>query len=137
MIVTPHAGEFARIAGADTLEEYAAKTNLVVVLKGPLTRIAGGESEIKEMESGSTKGSAAVYHSLFGGPVLARGGSGDILAGMIGGLLAQAPADPLMAAAKGTVWHGIAADLLARTHGQTAVNTTQLVDFLPAALRSV
>ena len=137
LIVTPHAGEFARIAGADTLEEYAAKTNLVVVLKGPLTRIAGGESEIKEMESGSTKGSAAVYHSLFGGPVLARGGSGDILAGMIGGLLAQAPADPLMAAAKGTVWHGIAADLLARTHGQVAVNTTQLVDFLPAVLRSV
>ena len=56
---------------------------------------------------------------------------------MIGGLLAQAPADPLLAAARGTVWHGIAADLLARAHGQVAVNTTQLIDFLPPALRSV
>jgi NAD(P)H-hydrate epimerase len=56
---------------------------------------------------------------------------------MIGSLLAQAPADPLLAAVRGTVWHGIAADLLARAHGQVAVNTTQMIDFLPAALRSL
>ena len=86
---------------------------------------------------GSKRRVPTVYHSLFGGPVLARGGSGDVLAGMIGGLLAQAPADPLLAAARGTVWHGIAADLLARAHGQVAVNTTQLIGFLPPALRSV
>ena len=89
-----------------------------------------------EAGAGSKMRSAAVYHSLFGGPVLARGGSGDVLAGMIGGLLAQVPAEPLLAAARGTVWHGMAADLLARAHGQVAVNTTQLIDFLPAALRN-
>ena len=76
-----------------------------------------------------------VYHSFFGGPVLARGGSGDVLAGLIGGLLAQDPADPLLAAACGVVWHGTAADLLARAHGQVAVRTTQLLDFLAPALR--
>jgi NAD(P)H-hydrate epimerase len=67
--------------------------------------------------------------------VLARGGSGDILAGLIGGLLAQAPGDPLLAAARGVVWHGLAADALARVHGQTAVITTQVLDFLGVALR--
>ena len=66
---------------------------------------------------------------------MARGGSGDLLAGLIGGLLAQTPSDPLLAACRGMVWHGIAADLLARAFGQTAVQTTQLLDFLAAALR--
>jgi NAD(P)H-hydrate repair Nnr-like enzyme with NAD(P)H-hydrate dehydratase domain len=41
----------------------------------------------------------------------------------------------LRAATQAVVWHGYAADLLARTHGQVAVSTTQLLDFLPAALR--
>jgi NAD(P)H-hydrate epimerase len=90
------------------------------VLKGPVTRIMSG---------------ASTYHSFFGGPVLARGGSGDLLAGLIGGLLAQLPDDPLLAAARGVVWHGVAADLLARAHGQVAVHTVQLLDHLPAALR--
>lgn len=53
---------------------------------------------------------------------------------MIGGLLAQTPTDPLSAAVRGTVWHGLAADLLARSHGQIAVTTTQLLDHLQAAL---
>ena len=44
-------------------------------------------------------------------------------------------ADPLLAAARGVVWHGLAADLLARAQGQTAVTVTQLLDFLPPALR--
>jgi NAD(P)H-hydrate epimerase len=78
-----------------------------------------------------------VYHSFFGGPVLARGGSGDLLAGLIGGLLAQTPAEPLAAAARGVVWHGLAADALARTHGQVAVHTTQLLDFLPVTLQGM
>jgi len=58
-----------------------------------------------------------------------------VLAGLIGGRLAQHPADPALAAAQGVVWHGRAADLLARAQGSTAVTVTQLLDFLPAALR--
>lgn len=121
-VLTPHAGEFARIAGNASLQSFARQTGATVVLKGPVTRICCG-------------GEPTVYHSFFGGPVLARGGSGDLLAGMIGGLLAQTPNAPLIAAARGAVWHGRAADLLARAHGQVAVTTTQLLDFLPAALR--
>ena len=49
--------------------------------------------------------------------------------------LAQTPREPLLAAARGVVWHGLAADALARAHGQTAVVTTQVLDFLGAALR--
>ena len=92
----------------------------IVARKGPVTRVSDG---------------TAVYHSFYGGPVLARGGSGDLLAGLVGGLLAQTPGDPLLAVCRGVVWHGLAADHLARAHGQTAVQTTQLLDFLPAALR--
>lgn len=114
-IVTPHAGELARIGGRDVL-----RPGLTVVEKGPVTRICSG---------------AKVYRSFFGGPVLARGGSGDLLAGLMGGLLAQTPGEPVLAAARGVVWHGLAADALARAHGQAAVAITQLLDFLPAALR--
>jgi NAD(P)H-hydrate epimerase len=126
IICTPHAGEFERIGGRAGLRP-AQNHERVIVLKGPVTRIfavAGGQSE-----TGPT------YHSLFGGPVLARGGSGDILAGLTGGLLAQNSGDLLLAAARGVVWHGLAADLLARERGQVAVQTTQLLDYLEPALR--
>ena len=59
-----------------------------------------------------------------------------MLAGLMGGLLAQTPCDPLLAAVRGVVWHGMAADQLARAHGQTPICVTQLLDFLPAALRA-
>jgi len=120
-ILTPHAGEFARIAtGTTTLRDFSRDTKAVTVLKGPLTRISDG---------------LAVYYSCGGGPVLARGGSGDILAGLIGGLFAQTPHEPLLAACLGVAWQGRAADLLARAHGQVAVQTTQILDFLADALR--
>jgi hydroxyethylthiazole kinase-like uncharacterized protein yjeF len=119
-ILTPHAGEMARIGGGAAPWECVDIKNVVTVLKGPRTAVLSH---------------ADVYNSFFGGPVLARGGSGDILAGLIGGLLAQTPRDPLLAACRGVLWHGLAADALARAHGQVAVNTTQLLDFLPMALR--
>ena len=120
-ILTPHAGEFARISHDADVGAYAVRSGNCVILKGPVTRIAHGGS---------------VYHSFFGGPVLARGGSGDLLAGLVGGLLAQTPAEPLLAAARGVIWHGMAADALARAFGQTPVRVTQLLDFLPSALRA-
>ncbi len=120
-ILTPHAGEFARLAGERSLADFSRETNAVTVLKGPLTRIAAAGD---------------VFLSLSGGPVLARGGSGDLLAGMCGALLAVNPADPLQAAAQAAVWHGRAADVLARERGQVAVRITELLDFLPSALRT-
>jgi NAD(P)H-hydrate epimerase len=115
-VLTPHAGEWSRIAGTT----FPSAT---IVCKGPVTRI----------ESGSGLGPS--YFNFFGGPVLARGGSGDVLAGLIGGLIAQTPGESELAAARGVLWHGLAADALARAHGQVAVSATQLLDFLPKVLR--
>lgn len=120
LVLTPHAGEFKRIAGESQLRDYATETGATVVLKGAITRVCGG---------GET------YHSLFGGPVLARGGSGDLLAGIMGAQLAKTPEDVIGAACRGVAWHGLAADALARKHGATAVRTTQLLDFLSGVLR--
>ena len=113
-ILTPHAGEYARIASV-------LKTTMVTIQKGPITRVHAGST---------------TYHSFYGGPVLARGGSGDLLAGLTAGLLAQTPDDTIGVATRGTVWHGLAANALARTDGQVAINVTQLLDFLPLILRS-
>ena len=126
-----HAGEYARIAGTAALSAACRELKSVIVAKGPVTRIGDGET---------------VWHSLAGGPVLARGGSGDLLAGLIGGLLAQAVAGsdgenalalPALrwAACAGALWHGRAADALARAQGQTSVQLTALLDQLPAVLR--
>ncbi|MDR1281818.1 MAG: NAD(P)H-hydrate dehydratase [Opitutaceae bacterium] len=113
-ILTPHAGEFTRI------EKSILPTRAVLVRKGPVTVV----------ETGGRR-----YHSLAGGPVLARGGSGDLLAGLTGGLLAQTPDDPAGAACRGVVWHGAAADALARAHGAVAVRTTELAHYLGPVLR--
>ena len=89
--------------------------------KGPVTAVCAG---------------GRAFHSVFGGPALARGGSGDVLAGLIAGLVAQTPRDLAGAAARGVVWHGMAADAWARSQGQVAGTTTQLLEYLPTALRT-
>ena len=119
-ILTPHAGELLRIAEGLGLVELARSIPAVVVAKGPVTRVTAGQ---------------AVFHCLYGGPVLSRGGSGDLLAGLAGGLLAQAPKDPLGSACRAVLWHAMASDALARALGQAAVHTTQVLDFLAPALR--
>lgn len=118
-VCTPHAGELQRIAPALFEGDRLVAPRGVLVLKGPLTRVTDGKVS---------------YYSPFGGPVLARGGSGDVLAGLIGGLLAQQPDDTLLAACRGVVWHGRAADLLARTHGQVAVELSEILQQLGPAL---
>lgn len=133
ILLTPHAGEWQRLggrAGLQPAQGSSPASETIAVLKGYPTRleVLSGRSQ-----TGLTAPSRSCY-SFFGGPVLARGGSGDLLAGLIGGLLAQAPDDLWLAAARGVVWHGLAADLLARDKGQVAVQTTQLLDYLQPAL---
>lgn len=120
-ILTPHLGELRRLLEGDDFYQTPAGRAAVVVVKGRQTvvRVGGRDG----------------YYSPFGGPVLARGGSGDVLAGIIGTLLAQNPRNPLLAAARGVVWQGLAADALAREFGQVAVQTTQVLDFLAPTLR--
>jgi len=119
-ICTPHAGEFARIEPALFRGKKLMAAHGVIVRKAPLTQV---------VDDGAT------YYSPFGGPVLARGGSGDILAGLTAGLLAQQPVNPLLAACRGVVWHGRAADLLARACGQVAVEVSQILEQLGPGLQ--
>lgn len=118
-ILTPHAGEFERIAGNQSAVDFSRETGLVLVLKGPITRI---------FHQGRT------LYSPFGGPILARGGTGDLLAGMLGARLSIQGNDPFRAACEGVAWHGRAADEWARARGAVGVRTTGLLNFLPEGL---
>jgi NAD(P)H-hydrate epimerase len=145
-VLTPHAGEFARIAGSSATDDaalraIAVRLSATVVLKGAPTRIGG--SAVLQPAPGSDDSERGpkhratfdpVYYSPFGGPVLSRGGSGDVLAGLIAGQLAQG-VGALEAAARGVVWHSRAADRLACTAGEVSTRVTELIPHLAAVLR--
>lgn len=129
VILTPHRGEWDRFTrGPDASEEigedlrqFSLKYRVTVLLKGTPSLIAhAGE----------------LLYAPVGGPVLARGGSGDVLAGILLAQLAQTPREPLEALCRAVTWHGAAADALARAKGQHAVRTTDLLDFLSRVLRT-
>ena len=127
VILTPHMGEFMRIAKLDqpdysneTLKAFCQSYRVMTVLKAAHTRLCDGEN---------------VWYNVCGGPVLSRGGSGDLLAGLIGGMISQDHAGAQTSAARGIVLHGLAAQRLARTQGQVAVHTTLLLEHLPRVLR--
>lgn len=128
VVLTPHMGEFMRMAKLSApddsnaaLRTFCRHYKVTTVLKAPLSRICDGSE---------------ILFNIHGGPVLSRGGSGDLLCGLIGGILAQPHKDPIDAVARGVVLHGLAAERWAREAGQICVHTTQLLDFLPAVLRA-
>jgi NAD(P)H-hydrate epimerase len=122
VILTPHLGEYRRLLQSDALDSSAEKlhqfsknTGCVTVLKSAQTCFSNGDQ---------------LVYSPFGGPVLARGGSGDLLAGLIAGNLAQPGSDSLAALACGLALHGRAADALAVAKGAHCVAMSELLDFL-------
>lgn len=124
-ILTPHDGEFARLGGVpegDRLENAAAMARdlgCIVLLKGHETIITDGVSH---------------YRNKTGNPGMAVGGSGDVLAGMIAGLLGQGMT-PILAAVCGAWLHGAAGDLAAGELGQYATLPTDLLGYLPRLLK--
>jgi NAD(P)H-hydrate epimerase len=126
-VLLPHAGEFERLSGrvasVAAARAYARRTKTIVVLKGPLTCVTDGLRGL---------------HIPFGGPVLARGGSGDLLAGIIASVLARRSAldlTPFDAVVLATTWHARAADWLRDNRGEEAVRTTELLAGLSPVLR--
>ncbi|MGZ8733596.1 MAG: NAD(P)H-hydrate dehydratase [Acidimicrobiia bacterium] len=124
-ILTPHAAEYARLAGhpvgSDRMvaaRDLAMESRSVVLLKGPGTVIA------------SPDGRLAVNPT--GGPWLATAGSGDVLSGIIGGLAARGTG-AFEAAAAGAWLHGRAADVA----GHTGLVAGDLVAAIPETLRTV
>jgi len=126
-VLLPHAGEFKRLSGRDAsvsaARAYARKTKTIIVLKAPLTCVTDG---------------LRVIHVPFGGPVLARGGSGDLLAGIVASVLArrhELDLNAFDAVVLATTWHARAADWLRETQGEEAVRTTDLLAGLSPVLR--
>jgi ADP-dependent NAD(P)H-hydrate dehydratase / NAD(P)H-hydrate epimerase len=113
VVLTPHAGEFEGMGGGEPLPENATalaqKLGAIVLLKGNPTVVAGSERPW-------------IINS--GGPELATIGTGDVLAGMLGALLAQG-LEPAVAARTAAFWHGTAGARLAR---RTTVTATGLIE---------
>ena len=131
-VLTPHPGEAARLLGSTTAEvqsnrvgaarDLAARTCSVVVLKGAGTLVA------------SPDGSLAINPT--GGPALATAGSGDVLAGVVGALMARGIA-PFEAAYAAAYAHGLAGDLAAERLTEHSVGASDVLDALPDAIRRI
>lgn len=122
-ILTPHIKEFDRLVGAsensmerfDKLRDFSTTHQCIMILKDAHTAIATPDGNI--------------YFNTTGNPGMATGGSGDVLTGIITGLLAQGYA-PRDAALLGVYFHGLAGDRAADIHGQMAMLASDIIDNL-------
>jgi NAD(P)H-hydrate epimerase len=128
LVLTPHPGELARLTGIpaseraaqiDAAQKLANQSRAVIVVKGgPTVVVAAGQSPW-------------INHT--GNPGMATAGSGDVLTGVLGGLLAQGLSS--WQAARLGVWiHGMAGDLAASRRGQAGMIATDLLEALPEAV---
>ncbi len=132
-VLTPHPGEMSRLTGraipeiqADRISfarSFAASRNVTVVLKGERTLIAFPDGR--------------VWINPTGSPSMATGGTGDILTGMVSGLLGQFPADPDRAIAAAVYLHGLAGEIAARHFTEQTTIATDLLRFLPEGIRAI
>ena len=126
IILTPHEGEFVRFAQQDILPDrlrcaykLAADLGIIVVLKGHQTVITDGK---------------LAYQNSTGNPGMAVGGCGDVLAGMIAGLVGQGI--PAVEAAAGAVWlHGTAGDMCAQELGQYGMLPSDMLQVVPRLMK--
>jgi NAD(P)H-hydrate epimerase len=132
LVLTPHAGEFRRLLGHDLPPKrpelkplaaaFAKKHGAVLALKGEPTYVAGPDGQ--------------VYENPTGNPGLATAGTGDVLSGVIAGIVAQGI--EIRPAAEAAVYlHGLAGDLAAKVKTQPGMIAGDVIDFLPAALKQV
>ena len=129
LVITPHPGEMSRLTGMtiadiqmnrlDVARKFARDHGLIVVLKGHRTLIAspGGQ----------------VWVNPTGNPGMATGGTGDVLTGMVAGLIAQHPRHVTEATALAVYLHGVAGDLASDEVGENSMVATDLLRFLPDA----
>lgn len=132
LVLTPHPGEMARLTGLTVPDvqrdrigvsrEFAKKHRVTVVLKGAGTVVAapGGE----------------VFVNTTGNAGMATAGTGDVLTGVIGSLLAQGYG-PTWSACLGVYVHGLAGDLAAAEKGETGMIAGDVIEKLPEAIRKI
>ena len=129
LILTPHPGELARLLDltAEQVQKdriniarsFAEKTGAVILLKGVNTVIASPEGRIYVNPTGNT--------------ALAKAGTGDVLTGLIGGLLAQG-ISPFDAAVLGAYLHGLSADILVKSAAPASITAGDVADALGRAM---
>ena len=135
-IITPHAAEMSRLIGLDISSiladptsaciSFASKHSLVCTLKGHHTLISCGNDRL--------------YVNNTGNSALATAGSGDVLSGIIGGILAQNKSgelDVLTAASLGVYIHGLCGDLAAKDLSQYSVIASDIITALPRVMSLV
>jgi ADP-dependent NAD(P)H-hydrate dehydratase / NAD(P)H-hydrate epimerase len=131
LVITPHPGEMARLAGctiADVQKDrlgvarkFASEHELIVVLKGHRTVVARPDGE--------------VWVNTTGNPGMATGGTGDILTGMVAGMIAQHSKDAFLSVLAAVHLHGLAGDVMRETVGEHSLVATDLLGGLPEAFR--
>jgi ADP-dependent NAD(P)H-hydrate dehydratase / NAD(P)H-hydrate epimerase len=129
-VLTPHPGELDRLCGKansgferlENARKLSLKTGAVIVLKGAFTAVCSP--------------SGAVYFNSTGNNGMAKGGSGDVLSGIITALLAQG-LSALNAARLGVFVHGLAGDFAAAEMGKIAMNAGDIINNLPAAWKMI
>lgn len=128
IILTPHAGEYKRLGGGeygsrlDSARRFAKQHGCILVLKGHRTMTAFPDG--------------IVYINTTGGPGMAKGGTGDVLAGMITSLIGQK--FPIKDAVLAAVFlHGLAGDMCAAQYGEYSVTAGSIISMLPQAIKSV
>ena len=128
-VLTPHPGEMARLLGSavtdrlDVAHAFAKERNVCLVLKGYRTLVA--------MPDGN------VWINTTGSPGMATGGTGDILTGMIAGLIAQFPGE-IATAVRAAVWlHGRAGELGAAELTEQCLIATDLLRYLTKAIQEI
>jgi NAD(P)H-hydrate epimerase len=129
-ILTPHPKEFEKLFGStvdsmfqlEHARTQAMKYNIFIVLKGRYTMVVTPEGES--------------WYNLTGNPGMATGGSGDVLTGIITGMLAQGYS-PYEAAILGVYLHGLAGDYAANRLSQEAIGAGDIIDSLGAAFREI
>ncbi|MGO9123888.1 MAG: NAD(P)H-hydrate dehydratase [Terriglobales bacterium] len=133
LVITPHPGEMARLLGSTVAavqrdrirvaRDFAREHRVIVVLKGHRTLVADPSGEI--------------WVNTTGNPGMATGGTGDILTGMVAGLVAQNPKQILEAVIASVHLHGLAGDVAREQLGEHSLVATDLLEALPEAFRRV
>jgi hydroxyethylthiazole kinase-like uncharacterized protein yjeF len=133
IVITPHPGEMARLTGKTNAEvqadrigvarAFATKHQVITVLKGSRSLIAAPDGN--------------VYVNPTGNAGMATAGSGDVLTGLISGLLAQRPEDALEATIAGVYLHGLAGDLAASKLGMRSLIASDIIANLSEAILQV
>ncbi len=131
LMITPHPGEMARLAEcsiADVQKDrlgvarmFAREHELIVVLKGNRTLVVQPDSE--------------AWVNTTGNPGMSTGGTGDILTGMVAGMIAQHPNHALRAVIGAVHLHGLAGDVMRESIGEHSMVATDLLRGLPEAFR--